>query len=255
MSFLKQGQGLAKHRLTPAPSPASGDNLLIIVEGEVTETVYFALVRRRLELSSAQFEIVPHGSNNPRDLVDKALEEKKRREKDSKKREGLLTPIAYNQLWIVFDTDAAAAQGHLAPGITYAATSGVRVASSTPSFEYWLALHLDSAAPLLPTAGHAETHLNGLLRPHGKTYTKRQAKLAADALMPWFVGDKEQGFTPRVPDALRHSRQVRGNRIQSANTACSDVDWLFDELLAAALPHHRKDFEPPVNRTTTGPRR
>lgn len=246
MSRLGLGKGLAK---TPSPSASaapSGKNLLIVVEGEVTEKVYFACVRKKLELSAAQFEIIPHGSTNPRDLVDRALKEKHRRIKEDKRRDSLVAGIKYDDdsLWVVFDTDAPASLGHLAAGLAYAAAKGVRVASTTPSFEYWLALHLVSDAPLLTTAAHAEAHLNHLLRPHGKSYTKRQAESAALALMPWFVGTPGPGFPSKIPEALRHADIVRKTRSTGANTACSDVDTLFEHLLATALPHHREKLSP-----------
>ncbi len=233
----KHGQGLAQSLRRPPVAPPSGDRHLIIVEGEVTERVYFRRIRARLELSGAQFEIVPHGSNNPVDLVDKAIAEADRRKKASLRRDTQTATTAYNKLWIVFDTDVVA-PATLTQGLAYAAHKGVLVASSTPSFEYWLALHLSPAAPLITTSGQAETHLNDLIRPHGKRYTKRQAEPAAEALMPW--------FTPLAGTAVRHADLVRRNRTPGANTACSDVDRLFRELNAAAPHHLRYDFTSPA---------
>jgi hypothetical protein len=46
----------------------------------------------------------------------------------------------FDEIWIVFDTDVLPAD-RLHNGVAYAASKGVKVASSEPCFEYWLLLH------------------------------------------------------------------------------------------------------------------
>jgi RloB-like protein len=105
------------------PNRREKQRILIVCEGENTEPSYF----RQFRLTSA--EIIPLGiGNNTMKVVERALEEKMKKH--------------YDQIWVVFDKDDFLAE-HFNEAIRVAEKSGIGVAYSNQSFEYWLILHFE----------------------------------------------------------------------------------------------------------------
>jgi len=122
-----------------------GSSILVVTEGVNTEPAYFEFVRRMF--SSSTVELVPHGAGrgDPKSLTDAALEVRKKRQRQARKKELSINELEdFDEIWIVFDTDVLDASKR-SDGIAYARSKGVRIAYSEPCFEYWLLLHEASA--------------------------------------------------------------------------------------------------------------
>ena len=118
-----------------------GSSFLVVTEGVNTEPAYFEFVRRMF--SSATVELVPRGAGrgDPKSLADFALEVRNERRRQARKKELSINKLEdFDEIWIVFDTDALGASERN-DGIAYAKSQGVRIAYSEPCFEYWLLLH------------------------------------------------------------------------------------------------------------------
>jgi RloB-like protein len=126
----------------PAPvHPATGHTFLIVVEGAATEPAYFEGVRLKLERKTAAV-IVSHGKHtDPVGIVREAI--KLRDAKVSQSTQSATVP--YDQVWVVFDRETQNHPRHkqVPTALQLAKDSGVQVALSIPSFEFWLLLHFD----------------------------------------------------------------------------------------------------------------
>lgn len=109
--------------------------ILVIAEGE-TELGYLGHVKNRLRAKWITVE-KPH-CNDPRGLVRAAVMERRVLE-----RKGLDV-----HAWVVFDAESRECEegrGYQA-AMAEAQRKGIRVANSSPSFEYWLLLHFSPGA-------------------------------------------------------------------------------------------------------------
>ena len=161
--------------------PAKG--ILIATEGEVTEPVYFAEVKRLLNLPTVEVEVAGCGIGDPRALAEKALELQKRRRKAAKDDQISYMQVGdFDEIWIVFDTDIPLQHGKLHDGLQFATSKKILSAHSTPCFEYWLLLHLDrTTAPM----AKCENVIPRLREKLGKPYSKNGEE--TKALMPTFA--------------------------------------------------------------------
>lgn len=102
--------------------------MAIVCEGLRTEDIYFSGVRREYRLATTRVHVVAAGAD-PLRVVASAKELRAR----------------YDQVWAVFDVEAAGAHAlrheRLVPAIEEAQRSGIRCAISHPCFELWLLLH------------------------------------------------------------------------------------------------------------------
>lgn len=106
--------------------------LLIFVEGEVTEEDYLRHWHRRFR-ATINIEIHEfHGT--PLALVERAVDSKKENEKLEKRRRGR----AHDEVWCVFDVDA---HPYVDEARRLAQTHGVKLAISNPCIELWFLLH------------------------------------------------------------------------------------------------------------------
>jgi hypothetical protein len=106
--------------------------LLILVEGRVTEEAYLLFWSRRWR-RRALVEIHEF-RGTPMSLVEKAVEvraEEKRQEKRGRGR-------AHDEVWCAFDIDE---HPHLAEAIELAGRNGISLAISNPCIELWFLLH------------------------------------------------------------------------------------------------------------------
>ncbi|MCE9612205.1 MAG: RloB family protein [Chthoniobacter sp.] len=118
--------------------PATGDTFLIVVEGEATEVAYLNEVKIRLKRKAGAV-LVHHGRHtDPVGIVREAI---KLRDAQAAKPNS----EAYDQVWVVFDREAPNHPRHkqVPAALKLAQASGIEVAVSVPSIEYWLFLHFD----------------------------------------------------------------------------------------------------------------
>lgn len=104
--------------------------VLIVCEGE-TERQYFADIKRRFRANWIEVN-KPH-CNDPKGIVAVA-----RRRWRELVRKGLLV-----EPWVVFDAESREDEGPrgYSEAIALAEKTGIAVANSSPSFEYWILLH------------------------------------------------------------------------------------------------------------------
>jgi hypothetical protein len=154
-----KAQTVQRKRNTPATA-STGDAILIVTEGTVTEPTYFKVLRKELRLSAVKVVIAPGATSAPLSVVNTAAYQA--RMQQSKKRRGKLNisdPAKFDQVWAVVDTDAAVRGGIWQAVQSRAKSLHVLLADSTPSFEYWFLLHLRYCTPHLASCAHAVREL------------------------------------------------------------------------------------------------
>jgi hypothetical protein len=150
-------------------------SILIVTEGQNTEPLYLKTLAAHWSLHPHVTTIAPGGEGIPANLVSKALKVQKERDAADKAGE-----LAYNQLagfdgtWIVFDTEHAARQNRLEDGLKLAEKHDIRVAHSTPCFEFWLALHYALQTPPMETCKQACAFFERVAKLKKSSYSKEK---------------------------------------------------------------------------------
>ena len=120
-----------------------GDSFLIVTEGTVTEPVYFECFLEALELSRAKVIVIPGKKSDPKHVITTAKDTADRQITRHRKGQlGIREPAKFDHVWAVIDTDVAVCEGIWNEVQELAATKNVKLAHSTPCFEYWLLLHI-----------------------------------------------------------------------------------------------------------------
>lgn len=210
-----------------------GDAILVVTEGTVTEPTYFNLLREDLKLSTIWIKVIPGLHSDPRHVIRTAIAEVK--ELTRKANRGLLAldePTKFDHVWAVIDTDVAIRQGFWPEVVQMAQVSGVKIAGSSPCFEYWLLLHIRLTTRADLVDGDAAK--KALRDELGEDYSTRQ-DVARSALAI---------LLPEWPKAIRHAQTVRRLHAEArtplpANPS-TDVDLLVRTMNEVALPHLRK---------------
>ncbi len=220
-----------------APQPGnSGASILVVAEGESTEPAYFERLRKCF--AGAAVELVCHGAGwgDPRALADEALRLRDERRKLARgSKLGLAKVADFDEIWLVFDTDVLE-RGKLLEGVDYARGKGLRVASSTPCFEFWLLLHGHYTTAPMAGCGEVEPFLKERL---GWQNYARQGK-KKDAVEKMMEQALDRGSLRR---AVENARRVREHHHQAdsgfpANPS-TDVDLLVSAINRAAGPANR----------------
>lgn len=210
-----------------------GDSFLIVTEGTVTEPVYLNLVVADLQLATAQIVIEPGAASHPRHVIETAARLAQEREKTGRKLEkiGFSQLPKFDHIWAVIDTDVAVREGIWQDVAQLAASRKVKLAHSTPCFEFWLLLHFGlTTRGDLPDGTSAKAALREISSLDSTN--EETTKLA----MPSFI--------PLWPDAVANARRVRQFHLHAATPApanpSTDVDVLVTHLNDAAPAHLRK---------------
>lgn len=231
-----KAQSLSRRtRLSPSgPSANPGDAFLIVTEGEVTEPVYFDLVLADLQLSAVRIRVQPGDASDPRHVILTA--ERLAKEQLRKARKGSLginEPGRFDHVWAVVDTDVAVRNDFWNDVRQLAEARGVKLAHSTPCFEFWLLLHVagfTTRADLVDGDAAKRAVKEALDRDYS---TNEQV---ARAVFPAFV--------PNWPQAVVHAGRVRRHH-EDAGTAppanpSTEMDHLLRALNDSAPAHLRK---------------
>ena len=177
----------------------AGDAFLIITEGEVTEPVYFELLRCDLQLPAVRIRVEPGRASDPRHVIQTAADEVKDHARRAKK--GLLgntEPSRFDQVWAVIDTDVAVREGFWSEVQNLAAARKVKLAHSTPCIEFWLLLHIQGMTTRSDLVnGDAAKH--AVKEALGRDYSTNE--VTARAVMPSFI----HGW----PEAVIHAERIR----------------------------------------------
>ena len=227
---------LARKAIKPTREACAkrGDSFLIVTEGEVTEPVYFELLRASLQLGTVKVKIQPGSASYPTHVINSAAEEVERLAKRKKRKETSINEVEkYDHVWAVIDTDVAVRKG-IWPDVQQLAISrGVKLAHSTPCFEFWLLLHLQgytTRADLLNGTLAKEAVEKAL----GKDYSTNAE--IAKAVIPTFLA--------KWPEAFKHAQRVRQHHLAASTpppgNPSTEIDHLVCALNDAATEHHRK---------------
>lgn len=210
-----------------------GDSFLIVTEGTVTEPVYFDLLRSSLQLSTVTVKVIPGKHSDPRYIIRSAADEVKvlaRRVK--RKNVGVTELEKFDHVWAVIDTDVATQQDFWNDVLQNARALKVKLAHSTPCFEYWLLLHLNMTTRGDLVDGSAAKKI--FREELGRDYStnRETTELAFRSLIASW------------PVAVANAQAVRKHHetAESPTPAdpSTDVDLLVCALNDSALPHLRK---------------
>jgi hypothetical protein len=210
-----------------------GDSFLIVTEGTVTEPVYFELLRDSLQLSTVTVKVMAGKASDPRHVIESAADEVKalaRRVKRKKIAVGELEK--YDHVWAVIDSDVAIREGCWNDVAQKARDLKVKLAHSTPCFEYWLLLHLKKTTRADLVDGKAAK--NAFRNELGSDYSTNCA----------VTENAFKNLLPSWPQAVENAQQVRQYHA-SANTPSpanpsTEVDLIVCALNDSAPPHLRK---------------
>jgi hypothetical protein len=116
--------------------------ILIVCEGAKTEPKYFRSLCRAKRLSPVEVEIIEGDScgSAPMSVVEYALRLRRERKRDV--RRGATGKLEYDEVWCVFDQEnPRAGCSAFYEAVDKATGNSLKLAVSTPAFEYWLLLH------------------------------------------------------------------------------------------------------------------
>jgi hypothetical protein len=223
-----------KREIAASALAQPGDSFLIVTEGTVTEPTYFDLLLLDLQLSAVRVQILPGDASDPRHVINTAEREAKAQMRRAKK--GLLginEPSKFDHVFAVVDTDVAIRNGIWNDVQQLAAGRKVKLAHSSPCFEFWLLLHISgytTRADLI----NGEAAKRAVRHELGRDYSTNQK--AAKEVMPSFVVN--------WPQAVAHAQQVRqyhieAGTVQPANPS-TEVDVLVRAMNDSAPEHLRK---------------
>lgn len=229
--WWKTGKPNLQRRASPA-TPRSqvnpGDSFLIVTEGLV-ERVYFELLRESLLLSSGRVEIRSSPDSDPKSVVRAAAHGRRPR----RNQPAIDSVAEFDHVWAVIDTDVAVRDRFWDEVVQLADESRVRLAHSTPCFEYWLLLHLGMTTGSLMTGDAAKRAFRRALRQDYST----NGKVAERALT---------GIIRQWPVAVRNAQRVRqyhdGGGTPSPANPSTEGDRLACALNDAALPYVRQSL-------------
>lgn len=216
------------------PYAKPGDSFLIVTEGKVTEPVYFELLRASLQLGAVKVTIQPGDASHPTRVIDSAVDEVARLARRRKKRQLAINEVEkYDHVWAVIDTDVSLREGTWPHVLEYAASKGVKIAHSTPCFEFWLLLHIQGYTTRADL-------LNGTLAKRavreelGHEYSTNA--VTAKTVIPQFLA--------KWPEAFQHAQRIRQHHLDvhtpSPGNPSTEVDQLVGALNDAATEHYRK---------------
>ena len=120
-----------------------GDAFLVVTEGTVTEPIYFEFLLETLALSSVSVLVIPGSASDPRHVINTAARVAKEQVRSAAKRKLSVKDLEkFDHVWAVVDTDVAVRKGFWNDVQQLATARDVKLAHSTPCFEFWLLLHL-----------------------------------------------------------------------------------------------------------------
>jgi hypothetical protein len=234
-NWWRKAKAESIQRKSRQSSISSGDTFLLVTEGTVTEPTYFKALRAALRLRAIKVVVAEGDTSAPRSVVETAARlAKEQKRKKKRGTQGMSEPDGFDQVWAVIDTDAAVRDGVWHEVEVIARKHHVKLAYSTPCFEFWLLLHLCYCTPSLGSSTSAEGRLQEEL---GYPYEKNSdaAQKVTEQLLP------------KWPDAVKHAQMVRKHHEQIGNALpanpSTDVDRLTVVLNVAAAPPYQQRLE------------
>lgn len=161
-------RGLSRRRASIEPRR----RILVLCEGEETEPAYLAALSAEFRHPLVEIQVEGYGED-PKSLVERAVERKRQAERESRRRRDPGLP--FDAIWCVFDVDD---HTRLADARQQAQAHGIRLAISNPCFELWALLHFQEQTAFLN-----REKVRGSLKKHLPEYRK---SLQFDRLWPGY---------------------------------------------------------------------
>jgi len=184
---------------------------LIVCEDDKSAPNYFRALRSQFKLSATSIEVAGSKSRSqPKQVVDRAVA---RKEEAAKKESGTLP---FDQVWCVIDGDYG---DKIRNARAKAAKHHVKLAISTPCFEYWILLHFEESAA---SAVNCDAVVRLLRKKHQPSYEKGSCD---------FVD-----IVKRVDDASIRANRLRQTRLHDLpenHNPCSELYKLVNGILAS----------------------
>ena len=121
------------------PTRRPRECVLVVCEGVETEPNYLEALRKSINLSTLDVEIVGEGAEIV-GVVAEAIRLKEEREAAAKESVHL---APFDEVWCVVDTERRNDNPSWDRGVDRASALGLRLAWSNPCFEFWLLLHFE----------------------------------------------------------------------------------------------------------------
>jgi hypothetical protein len=206
----------------------AGDSFLIVTEGEVTEPTYFDQFRRALHLSAVKVVVRPGDASDARQVIETAARLAQRQ--IDRATRGVLAinePTKFDQVWAVLDTDVPERKRIWPDIVALAGQRNVRLAASTPCFEFWLLLHRRYTTAPLRNGDAAKAAVHAEIGD----YSTNQ-EIARNAIAQ---------ILPSWPDAVVHAGRVRRYHRDAASDPPANPSTEVDRL-ATALNYSAPEF-------------
>lgn len=220
-----------------AATALAGDSFLIVTEGVVTEVCYFEQLRAALQLSAVKVVVEPGDASEARHVIETAARlAQEQRDRAARGQLAMDEPSSYDQVWAVLDTDVSERHRRWPDILTLAAQRGVRLASSTPCFEYWLLLHLAHTTAPLANGTAAKARLADELGDYSTNEAASQAAL--------------KKILPAWPTAVKRAEQARQYHLDACTASPANPSTEVDRLATAlncSAPVHARKIHPSVN--------
>ena len=215
-----------------------GDAFLIVTEGTVTEPVYFDLLLRDLQLSVVRIKVQPGDASDPRHVIRTAEREAKEQVRKAKKGVlGINEPAKFDHVWAVVDTDVAVRMDFWNDVRQLAAARKVKLAHSTPCFEFWLLLHIAGYTTRTDLVD-GDTAKSAVKKALGRDYSTNEE--VAKEVFPIFLH--------QWPQAVVHAERVRRHHERAATPQPANPSTDVDRLVRAmndSAPEHLRKLKPP----------
>jgi hypothetical protein len=223
----------ARQQATAAP----GDTFLVVTEGIVTEPVYFETLLERRELARVWVTVTPGDHSDPRRVIQTAKDlAQRQRDRAKRKQLAIDEPEEFDHVWAVIDTDVAVRDGFWNDLVQRAQADGVKLAHSTPCFEFWLLLHI-SGFTTRSDLVNGEAAKRAVKEALKRDYSTNEK--VARMVFPSFVG--------KWPEAVGHAARVRRHHDDAGTRLPANPSTDMDQLLRAlndAAPEHLRRLKP-----------
>jgi len=188
----------------------ANERILVVCEDGASAVTYFNLLRIHLRLTATSVAVEgPNGGTQPEAIVKKA----KKLMREAAKSEGT---DAFDQIWCVVDGDYG---NRVATARANARAAGVKLAVTTPCFEYWVLLHLEDFRTSQVSCDDVTAQLKGHLSGYDKS-EKTCAKLFPKIVENYSIAARR----------AREGRKQRPSDDPETHNPCSDVYLLVEQF-------------------------
>ncbi|MDN5124740.1 RloB family protein [Aliarcobacter butzleri] len=204
----KKNEDLKRHKESREPY----DKVLIVCEGEKTESYYLTALRDHFKLSQANIKIDPNSDSSPISVVNYAKDLIKQSEKDP-----------YDNVFCVIDRDRHTSFDTAIVQINSFRNKNTKLHSivSNPCFEYWILLHFTYTTKLFGASG--DSPCMDLIKNDLKIYLPDYEK-GDKAIMPPII---KAGLEMAVANAKRANEVAEKN---ATDTQTTQMDKLVEYL-------------------------